>query len=166
MPSAKPLLILVLLLVALLTPARAEDPTELVVVFQKQKDPAQLREDAEMVGNELSKLLGMPVKTVVPADYSATIQALVSLKADFAYVSAIPYLLAKRDGAAELLLAERRVDAAGTERTDYDSILVVHKGQPPALHRRPAQARRGIADGLHQQHQHLGLRHGLPALHR
>lgn len=109
---------------------KAEDPSELVFVFQKQKDPTKIQEGAEKVGQVLSEALGMPVKTVVPTDYGATVQALVSKKADVAYVSAIPFLLARRDAGATLLLAEQRADASGTDRTDYDSVFVARKDSP------------------------------------
>jgi len=105
--------------------AQADDPQEIVFIFQKQKDPAQIQATADKVAAWLSKEIGKPVKTVVPGDYSASVQALVSKKADFAYVSAMPFLLARRDGNATLLLAEQRTDATGTPRTEYDSIWVV-----------------------------------------
>ena len=110
--------------------AMAADPRELVFIFQKQKDPAKIKADADQLAAFLAKELGMPVKAQVPGDYSASVQALVSRKADFAYVSAMPFLLARRDGGATLLLAEVRTDPAGKERTDYDSILVVAKDSP------------------------------------
>lgn len=111
-------------------PALAEDPKEIVFLFQKQKDPAKIKDDAEKLAQALSKEVGMPVKAQVPGDYSASVQALVAKKADFAYVSAMPFLLAQRDGKATLLLAEERKDAAGKARTEYDSILVVRKDSP------------------------------------
>lgn len=107
--------------------AQAADPDHLVFVFQKQKDPATIAESAEKVAQVLSKELGLAVKTVVPTDYAATVQALVSQKADIAYVSAIPFLLARRDAGATLLLAEQRADASGQLRTDYDSVFVARK---------------------------------------
>jgi phosphonate transport system substrate-binding protein len=110
--------------------ATAADPRELVFIFQKQKDPNKIKADADQLAAFLAKELGMPVKAQVPGDYSASVQALVSRKADFAYVSAMPFLLARRDGGATLLLAEVRKDLAGKERTDYDSILVVAKDSP------------------------------------
>ncbi len=130
--------------VALALPvAQARD--ELVFVFQKQKEPAALREAAQRLGEALEQQLNRPVRVVVPLDYSASVQALVSGQADAAYVSALPFLLARRDGGAELLLAEQRVDTRGTARTDYDSIFVVRtdsplrsvedlKSQAPSLH--------------------------------
>ena len=105
--------------------AHAQDPDEIVFIFQKQNDPAKVQQTAQKVGEYLSNEIGKPVKTVVPGDYSASVQALISKKADFAYVSAMPFLLARRDGGAQLLLAEQRTDPSGTPRTEYDSIWVV-----------------------------------------
>ena len=116
-------------LLALCSPALwARD--ELVFVFQKQKDPAQLKVAADRLATVLTRDLGKPVRVVVPVDYSASVQALVSGQADVAYLSALPFLLARRDGGAELLLAEQRVDASGKARTDYDSIFVVRADSP------------------------------------
>lgn len=108
----------------------AEDPKELFFIFQKQKDPAQVKAAADEVATYLSKEIGIPVKAQVPLDYSASIQAMVSKTADFAYVSSLPFLLAKRDGGATLLLAEQRVDVKGVPRTEYDSVFVVKKDSP------------------------------------
>lgn len=110
--------------------ARAQDPAELTFIFQKQKDPTKIQADANTLAKALSDKIGIPVKAVVPGDYSASVQAIVSKKADFAYVSSLPFMLARRDGNASLLLAEVRKDAAGTERTDYSSIFVVPKESP------------------------------------
>lgn len=110
--------------------AHAQDPAELTFIFQKQKDPTKIQADADALARTLSEKIGIPVKAVVPGDYSASVQAIVSKKADFAYVSSLPFMLARRDGNASLLLAEVRKDAAGTERTDYSSIFVVPKDSP------------------------------------
>ncbi len=122
----------VLAILVVTAPVRAVDPDELVFVFQKQKDPTTIKAAAEKVAAFLTTELGMPVKTVVPTDYGATVQAMVSKKADIAYVSAIPFLLARRDAGATILLAEQRVDATGTPRTEYDSVFVVRKDSPIA----------------------------------
>lgn len=112
-------------------PHTAADPTELVVVFQRQKDPTQVRADADRFAQALSRELGMPVSATVPVDYSASVQALVSRKADLAYVSAMPFLLARRDGGARILLAEsRRSVSDGAFRTSYDSVWVVAADSP------------------------------------
>lgn len=121
---------LVLVLICLLAAPVADAREELVFVFQKQADPSQLRQAADRIGGVLQAELGRPVRVVVPIDYSASVQALVSGQADVAYLSALPFLLARRDGGAELLLAEERIDAAGRPRTDYDSIFVVRADSP------------------------------------
>ena len=115
---------------ALLLPAAAsaQDPSELVFLFQKQKDPAEIQADADELARVLSEEIGVPVRAVVPGDYSASVRALIGEKADVAYVSSLPFLLARRDGDAELLLAEVREDTrTGEGRTDYDSIIVARK---------------------------------------
>jgi phosphonate transport system substrate-binding protein len=119
-----------LLLLALCAPTRAAAPESLVFVFQKQKDPTEIQASADALAELLRQELGIPVRVVVPGDYAASVQALVAGKADFAYVSAMPFLLARRDGGATLLLAEQRTDPAGTPRTDYDSIFVVRADSP------------------------------------
>jgi phosphonate transport system substrate-binding protein len=115
---------------AMTSAALAQDPQELVFIFQKQKDPAKVQADADKVAEFVGKEVGLPVKAVVPGDYSASVQALISKKADFAYVSSMPFLLARRDGGATLLLAEVRKGADGVEKTNYNSILVVPKDSP------------------------------------
>lgn len=112
-------------------PAAAEDASkELVFIFQKQKDPNEVKAAADKVAAYLSNALGRTVRAQVPGDYSASVQALISKKADFAYVSSLPFLLARRDGEAELLLAEELIDPRGKPRTEYDSVLVVSKDSP------------------------------------
>lgn len=99
----------------------------LTVIFQKQKEPEALKASAERLGTLLGEALGREVRVVVPLDYSASVQALIAGQADVAYVSALPFLLARRDGGAKLLLVEQRADARGVARTEYDSVLVVRQ---------------------------------------
>ena len=108
--------------------ASANEP--LVFVFQKQKNPAEIKQAADKVAEFLERELALPVKAQVPSDYSASVQALVSGKADVAYVSSLPFLLARRDGGASLLLVEERKDLAGKARTEYDSVFIAHKDSP------------------------------------
>jgi phosphonate transport system substrate-binding protein len=103
----------------------APDPDELVFLFQRQRDPSQTRQSADAAAAFLSERLGIPVTAVVPGDYGASVQALVSEQADVAYVSSLPFLLARRDAGARILVAEVRADAQGVERTEYDSVWVV-----------------------------------------
>lgn len=99
-------------------------------VFQKQKDPSTLKAAADYLGEALSERLGVPVEVTVPGDYSTSVQALVSGTTDVAYVSSLPFLLARRDGDAQLILAEQRDDTEGNTRTEYDSLMVVREDSP------------------------------------
>lgn len=104
--------------------------TPLVFVFQKQKRPQDVEAHAKSVATILSNFIQRSVVPQVPLDYSMAVQALVSEKADVAYLDSLAYLLARRDGNVEMLLAEVRPDASGQNRTDYDSIIVVRKDSP------------------------------------
>lgn len=125
--------LLAVMLLALAMPlgeANAADPEQIVFVFQKQKDPTQIQKTADRVAELLSAEVGKPVKALVPGDYSASVQALVNRKADFAYVSSMPFLLARRDGKATLLLAEERKGHDGVAKTSYSSVFVVAADSP------------------------------------
>ena len=102
----------------------------LVFVFQKQKRPDQIEADANRVVTFIATQLDRPVVHQVPLNYAMAVQAMVSKKADVAYLDSLAFLLARRDGQVELLLAEVRQDAAGQSRTDYDSIFVVRADSP------------------------------------
>ena len=103
---------------------------ELIFLFQKQKEPGRLKSEANQVAAYLSEKLKRPVLAKVPSDYASSVQALISKKADIAYVDSLAYILANRDGGAKMLLAERRIDSKGVSRTDYDAVLVVRKDSP------------------------------------
>jgi phosphonate transport system substrate-binding protein len=111
-------------------PALAQAKRPLVFAFQPQKDPASIRKAADDVASYLSRALGREVQVLVPLAYAATVQALVSKRADIAWLSSLPFLLARRDGGARLLLAEVRTDTRGKARTDYDSVFVVPVDSP------------------------------------
>ncbi len=102
----------------------------LVFAFQPQKDPASIQKAADDVAAALKAKLGREVQVLVPLAYAATVQALVSKRADVAWLSSLPFLLARRDGGARLILAEVRTDTKGRARTDYDSVFVVPKDSP------------------------------------
>lgn len=120
-----------LLVVVMGGSVHARDPEQLIFAFQRQKDPAKIQPTADRLSERLSQELGIPVRAMVPQDYAASVQALVSRKVDVAYVDAMPFLLARRDGNAQLLLAEQRPDVrTGELRTDYDSIFVARADSP------------------------------------
>lgn len=110
--------------------AARSDPDRLVFLFQRQRDPEQTRENARQAAAFLSERLGMPVEAVVPGNYGASVQALVSEQADVAYLSSLPFLLARRDAGARLILAEVRPDIEGNRRTNYDSVWVARADSP------------------------------------
>lgn len=111
-------------------PAIAQSKPPLVFAFQPQKEPAAIQKAADDVAEALSSRLGRQVKVLVPLAYAATVQALVSKRADVAWLSSLPFLLARRDGGARLILAEVRTDTRGRARTDYDSVFVVKRDSP------------------------------------
>lgn len=102
----------------------------LTLVLQKQKDPDALKSAAEHIAQALEKELDRPVRVLIPGDYAATVQALIHQRADAGYLSSIPFLLARRDGGARLLLAEARPDQQGVARTRYEAVWVVRKDSP------------------------------------
>lgn len=115
---------------AIAGPSLAQEKRPLVFAFQPQKDPASIRKAADEVAASLSKRLGRDVEVLLPLAYAATVQALVSKRADVAWLSSLPFLLAQRDGGAKLILAEVRKDNSGRARTDYDSVFVVPVDSP------------------------------------
>ena len=82
------------------TASGTDEMDRLVLVLQKQKDPDALREDADRIGDALTERLDVPVEVMIPGNYSASVQALVSGQADVAYVSSLPFLLARGRGRA------------------------------------------------------------------
>ncbi|MCS6987339.1 MAG: phosphate/phosphite/phosphonate ABC transporter substrate-binding protein [Sphingomonadaceae bacterium] len=111
-------------------PAPAADRRPWVFAFQPQKDPAGIRRAADEMAAALGARLEREVRVLVPLAYPATVQALVSRQADVAWLSSLPFLLARRDGGARLILAEVRTDSQGRARTDYDSVFVVRRDSP------------------------------------
>lgn len=100
-------------------------PARLVFAFQKQNDPRRIRENADRAAAFLTERVGIETEVLVPASYGASVQALVSNRAHVAYLSSIPFLLARQEAPVELLLAEVRED-----RTEYDSVFVVRRDSP------------------------------------
>ena len=98
---------------------------KIVFAFQKQKDPKKIAETAQKVSEMLSKEIGLPIEVMVPASYGSSVQALVSNKAQVAYLSSIPFILAKSEAPVQPLLVEERAD-----KTFYNSIFVVAKDSP------------------------------------
>lgn len=102
------------------TAEAGKTPERLIFSFQRQKDPAQVKADAERVAKILSDEIGIPVEVQVPTAYSATVQALVSERAHVAYLSSTPFILAEREAPVEVMVAEERKG-----KTTYDAVFVV-----------------------------------------
>ena len=100
-------------------------PEKIVFVFQKQKNPQDVKASADKVAAYLAEKVGTEVEVLVPSSYGASVQAIVSNKAQLAYTSALPFLLAQKEAPVRLIVAEER-----DGRTDYDSIIVVAKDSP------------------------------------
>lgn len=115
-----------ILLCILTTACFAED--QLIFLFQKQKDPALIKDVADKLASELSRGIGVSVRAQIPLDYSAALQAIRHGTADVAYLDSISFLLAEES--SEILLAEERADAEGKYRTEYDSLFLVRKESP------------------------------------
>lgn len=101
---------------------RTADPERIVIAFQRQKNPAEVEKSAQEVGAYLQSKIGIPVEVKAPTTFAASVQALVSGSAQVAYLSSVPYLLAKRDAPVGILLAEER-----SGKTEYDGIFVVSR---------------------------------------
>lgn len=106
--------------------AVAEKPY--IFLFQKQKDPAAIKEAADTLSKRLSEKLHHSVLAQVPQDYGVSVQAIKHGTADVAYVDSMSFLLA--EDSSEILLAEERPDANGVYRTEYDSLFIVPKNSP------------------------------------
>ena len=103
----------------------AKDPDTLIFAFQKRKNPADLQASVTKMAEALSKQLGTKVEILVPTSYSASVQGLISNKVHVAYMDSLPYVLAKKETAVEIIAVEKR-----NGRTDYDSLIIVKKDSP------------------------------------
>ena len=106
-------------------PTQKKLPQKLVFAFQKQKDPKKIAQTAKKVSEILSTRIGVPVEVMIPSSYGSSVQALVSNKAQVAYLSSIPFILAKNEAPVQPLLVEERSD-----KTFYNSVFVVSKDSP------------------------------------
>jgi len=86
------------------TRAAAEGPLRLA--FIPQENPEKLLDDISVIGDWLAAEIGVPVEGFVTFDHAAAIEALRSLSADISFMGALPYLLARDQMGAEVLLSE------------------------------------------------------------
>lgn len=105
----------------------SQGPEKLVFAFQKQKDPKAIKEQADQLAAILTADLAIPVEVVVPSNYAASVEGLISNRVHVIYTDSLPFILARAEAPVRLLLAEER-----DGRTDYDSLFVVRKDSPLA----------------------------------
>lgn len=101
------------------------DPDTIVFSFQKQKNPDELRKAIDLIKPVLEKEIGKKVEMIVPTSYGVSAQGLISGKVHVAYMDSLPYVLAAKEAQLEILAVEKR-----NGRTEYDSLIVVHKDSP------------------------------------
>jgi phosphonate transport system substrate-binding protein len=89
-------------------PAQPEsDPNKpLVLAFIPQENPEKLIGDIEVISAYLEQELGFPVKGFVTQDHAAAVEALRNGEADVSFMGALPYVLARDQIGAEVILAE------------------------------------------------------------
>lgn len=98
-------------------------PSKLVFGFVPSAEADKIADNARPMADFLSKELGMPVETFTSTDYSAMVQAMKSKKVDIGSLPPLAYVLAKDQGAGEVLLKTSRHGSI-----TYHSMFVVRAG--------------------------------------
>ncbi len=86
-----------------IAPAAAQ---QLTLAFIPQENPEKLTGDIKAISAYLSRELGVPVRGFVTNDHAAAIEALRNGDADISFMGALPYVIARHQTGAEVLLAE------------------------------------------------------------
>jgi phosphonate transport system substrate-binding protein len=84
--------------------AAAAEPLRLA--FIPQENPEKLLDDITVIGDWLSSEIGVPVEGFVTLDHAAAIEALRNQSADISFMGALPFVLARDQIGAEVLLSE------------------------------------------------------------
>lgn len=82
------------------------DATPLVLAFIPQENPEKLIGDISQIAAYLEGELGIPVEGYVTVDIAAAVEALRNGEADISFMGALPYILARDQVGAEVLLTE------------------------------------------------------------
>jgi phosphonate transport system substrate-binding protein len=85
---------------------RAAAQGALRLAFIPQENPEKLLDDITVIGDWLAAEIGVPVEGFVTLDHAAAIEALRSGSADISFMGALPYVLARDQIGAEVLLSE------------------------------------------------------------
>lgn len=83
-------------------------PKELTIGFVPSQNAETLEARAKPLADLLSKKLSIPVKVTVTTDYNAVVQALKSKQLDLGFLPPTDYVIAHKQGAADVLLQAQR----------------------------------------------------------
>jgi phosphonate transport system substrate-binding protein len=88
--------------------ATSARPERLIFGFIPSAEADKIAEDAKPMAEFLSKELGIPVETMTTTDYVGLVEAMGSKKADIGSLAPLIYVLAKDQGAADVVLKTSR----------------------------------------------------------
>lgn len=108
-------------------PAAAAPGGKVVVALKPDKSPDAMREEKARLAEWLGRRLGRPVEVVVPLSSAVIQEGLAGGSVDVAWLSSTDMWIARRKGAASVLLAGE-IDG----KTSYESWWVCLKGKPYA----------------------------------
>lgn len=83
-------------------------PKELTIGFVPSQNAETLEARAKPLADLLSEKLSIPVKVTVTTDYNAVVQALKSKQLDLGFLPPTDYVIAHKQGAADVLLQAQR----------------------------------------------------------
>lgn len=98
------------------------DLKELIVALKADKNPDRMIEERGRLEKELTKLLRVPVKVIIPTSSAVILQGFANGTVDIGYLSSLDMVNAERAGAAELLLAGKIKG-----KTSYESLWLIKK---------------------------------------
>ena len=99
---------------------KSQNPTKLVMGFVPSVEADKIADDAQPVADYLTKELGIPVTNFTSTDYVGLVEAMGSGKVDIGALPPLAYVLAKDQGAAEVILKASRKG-----KLTYRSMFVV-----------------------------------------
>jgi phosphonate transport system substrate-binding protein len=94
---------------------------EWIVALKPDRNPDAMTSGREQLSAELRKLLGVPVKVIVPSSSAIIQQAFQNKSVDLAFLSATDFLIHSEEWVDPLLVAEVR------GKTNYESIWLVRR---------------------------------------
>lgn len=106
-------------------PAAAAPPAKVVVALKPDKAPDAMREEKSRLSDWLGRRLGRPVEVVVPLSSAVILEGLAGGTIDVAWLSSTDMWIARKKGAAAVLLAGE-IDG----KTSYESWWICLKEKP------------------------------------